>query len=84
MITKFECVNINSKDPQALYDFYEAIGAPVFAINGCYDGWRLGNETEGYICIWDSKWGKSTAGFVTNVFKLMIYRKLMRNCRQKE
>ena len=21
MITKFECVNINSKDPKALYDF---------------------------------------------------------------
>lgn len=70
MITKFECININSKDPKALYDFYEAIGTPVFAINGCYDGCRLGNETEGYICVWDAKWGKSTAGFVTNVFRV--------------
>lgn len=70
MITKFECININSKDPKALYDFYEAIGAPVFSINGCYDGWRLSNETEGYICVWDAKWGESTAGFVTNVFRV--------------
>lgn len=25
---------------------------------------HLGNENEGYICVWDAKWGKSTAGFV--------------------
>lgn len=43
MITKFECVNINSTNPKALYEFYKTIGAPAFAINGCYDGWRLGN-----------------------------------------
>lgn len=70
MITKFECVNINSTNPKALYDFYKTIGAPAFAINGCYDGWRLGNENEGYICVWDAKWGKSTAGFVTIVFRV--------------
>lgn len=27
----FKCVNISSKDPKALADFYKTIGAPVFA-----------------------------------------------------
>ena len=71
MITKFECVNVNSKDPKALYDFYKEIGAPVLAENSCYDGWRLGNTEEAYICVWDeNRWGKSAAGFVTNVFRV--------------
>ena len=39
--------------------------------NDCYDGWRLGNENEAYICVWDeNRWGKSTAGYVTSVFKV--------------
>jgi len=71
MITKYECTNISSQDPKALAEFYRAIGAPVFVSNDCYDGWRLGNEEEAYICVWDeNKWGKSTAGYVTSVFKV--------------
>lgn len=30
MITKLYCMNITSKDPKALTDFYRMIGAPVF------------------------------------------------------
>ncbi len=30
MIKNFKCVNISSKDPKALADFYISIGAPVF------------------------------------------------------
>lgn len=71
MITKYECTNISSKDPKALAEFYRAIGAPVYLNNDCYDGWRLGNEKEAYICVWDeNKWGKSTAGYVTSVFRV--------------
>lgn len=71
MITVFECVNISSKDPKALYYFYESIGAPVLTINGCYDGWHLGNKNKSYVCVWDeNRWGKATAGFVTNVFRV--------------
>lgn len=69
MITKFSCVNITSKDPKALAEFYRTIGAPVFVEDNCYDGWYLGNkENEGNICVWDeNNWGRSTAGFITIV-----------------
>jgi hypothetical protein len=32
MNTRFHCVNITSKDPKALADFYRVIGAPVFGM----------------------------------------------------
>lgn len=69
MIQNFQCVNISSKDPKALADFYRSIGAPVFVENDCYDGWNIGDpEKGGYVCCWDENiWGKSTAGFVTIV-----------------
>lgn len=69
MIQNLQCVNISSKDPKALADFYRSIGAPVFVEDDCYDGWSLGDpEKGGTICCWDeSRWGKSTAGFVTIV-----------------
>lgn len=44
MITKLLCVNITSKYPKELADFYKAIGIPVFIQNDDYDGWNLGNS----------------------------------------
>lgn len=71
MITKYECTNISSKNPKALAEFYRNIGAPVYVSDECYDGWRLGNENEAYICVWDeNRWGKSSAGYVTSVYKV--------------
>ena len=37
MIKNFKCVNISSKDPKALADFYISIGAPVFIEDGNYE-----------------------------------------------
>jgi len=69
VITKLHCVNITSKDPKALADFYRTIGAPVYVENEDYDGWSLGNpENGGSICIWnENNRGKSTAGYITIV-----------------
>lgn len=62
-------MNITSKDPKALAEFYRAIGAPVYVENDCYDGWNIGDhEKGGTICVWDeNSWGKSTAGYITVV-----------------
>lgn len=70
MITKFACVNITSKNPKGLAEFYETIGIPVFVNDQDYDGWYLGNpENESSICVWDENtWGKSTGGYITMVF----------------
>lgn len=70
MITKLSCVNITSKDPKGLADFYKTIGIPVFVQNDDYDGWNLGNpENNGSVCVWDENmWGKATAGYITMVF----------------
>lgn len=69
MIKDFQCVNISSKNPKALADFYRLIGAPVCVENDCYDGWNIGSQEKGgYVCCWDeNRWGKSTAGYVTIV-----------------
>lgn len=71
MITKFECVNITSKNPKGLAEFYETIGVPVFVQDQNYDGWNLGNPAcKAHICVWnENMWGKSTAGYITIVFK---------------
>lgn len=70
MEIKLSCVNITSKDPKALADFYRTIEFPVFIENDDYDGWNLGNpENQGSICVWnENNWGKSTAGYITIVF----------------
>ena len=70
MIKKFACVNITSKDPKGLAEFYRTIGVPVFVKDENYDGWHLGNqENESSICVWDENaWGKATGGFITIVF----------------
>lgn len=69
MIQKFSCVNIASKDPKALADFYRTIGAPVFVEGEDYDGWNIGDpEKGGTVCVWnENNWGKSTAGYITIV-----------------
>lgn len=69
MIQKFSCVNIASKDPKALADFYRTIGAPVFVEGDDYDGWNIGDpEKGGTVCVWnENNWGKSTAGYITIV-----------------
>ena len=70
MIKKLSCVNISSKDPKGLAEFYKTIGVPVYVQNEDYDGWNLGNpENQSSICVWDeNNWGKSTAGYITIVF----------------
>lgn len=41
-----------------------------------YDGWYLANTPDRGICVWDeSKWGKSTAGYITIVFNTDDIRK---------
>lgn len=70
MIKKLSCVNITSKDPKGLAEFYRNIGVPVFVNGEDYDGWFLGNpENEGCVCVWDeNNWGKANAGYITMVF----------------
>lgn len=70
MILKLECVNLSSKDPAALAAFYQKLGAPVQVVSGYEDGWHLGGS-DGYVCVWDeNRWGRSTAGVVTVVFRV--------------
>lgn len=71
MIKNFKCVNISSKDPKALADFYMSIGAPVYIEDGSYDGQFIGDPKQGgTVCVWDeNSWGKSTEGFVTIVLE---------------
>lgn len=71
MIKKLACVNVTSKDPKRLAEFYKAIGVPVFIQDDDYDGWNLGNpENSGSVCVWDEKWGKANGGYITMVFKV--------------
>lgn len=71
MIIKYECTNISLKNPKALAEFYQKLGAPCQVNGENYDGFRIGNLNESYICVWDeNKWGKSTAGQITSVFKV--------------
>ena len=47
MIKNFKCMNISSKDPEALANFYRSIGAPVFVEDDNYDGWYIGDPEQG-------------------------------------
>lgn len=70
MIKNFECINISSKNPKTLADFYKSVGIPVFSGNDTCDGCHVGNEKESYTCLWDeNRWGKAAGGFCTFVFK---------------
>ncbi|WP_342563864.1 VOC family protein [Paenibacillus sp. FSL R7-0345] len=71
MIIKYQCVNISSKDPKALVEFYHLqLGIPVIEPDEHYDGVSLGFLKEApVIVIWDeNKWGKSSEGKVNFVF----------------
>lgn len=72
MIKKLSCVNISSKNPKALAEFYQKIGVPVYVEGDDFDGWHLGNpENGGSVCVWNEhNWGKSTAGYITMVFEV--------------
>ena len=85
MIQNFKCVNISSKDPEALAAFYQAIGAPVVIEDGCYDGWFIGDPAQGgTVCVWnENSWGKSTAGFVTVVLETDDVQKTYEEIRAK-
>jgi len=80
MITTFCGMNISSKNPEAMVQFYtKVLGIPALAnkspeaaaddVN--YDGTEIGfGLMQTRIFIWDeNKWGKSNTGIVTFVFK---------------
>lgn len=71
MITKYQCVNISSKDPQALVEFYNSkLGIPILEPDENYDGVSLGFLKDApVIVIWDeNKWGRSSEGKINFVF----------------
>ena len=69
MEIKFKCVNITSKNPKELADFYRKIGFPVYVDDNDYDGWFLGRpHDDGGVCVWDeNRWGRATEGTLTIV-----------------
>jgi len=74
MFKRFGGMNISSKNPKALAEFYcNKLGIPMLSENpsDCnYDGVEIGfSKNEPVIWIWDeNKWGKSNSGTVTFVF----------------
>lgn len=73
MIIKYGGVNISSKDPKVLVEFYKDILAiPVIEDDENYDGVVFGFFKDApVIWIWDeNKWGKSSEGAVNLVFNV--------------
>ena len=72
MIKEFKGINISTKDPAELVEFYnEKLGIPILDEGfGNYDGAELGFDRDApVIYIWDErKWGKSNEGSVNLVF----------------
>jgi predicted enzyme related to lactoylglutathione lyase len=71
MIKGFRGMNISSKDPKRLVEFYnEVLGIPILENDENYDGVFLGFiENAPLIRIWDeNNWGKSNEGPVCLVF----------------
>lgn len=71
MITNYLCVNISSKNPKVIVDFYHnTLGIPIIEFDENYDGVHLGFiKNTPTICVWDeNKWGKSSDGKVNFVF----------------
>ena len=70
MITRFKGMNISSKYPKRLAEFYrDVLGMKMLESSADYDGVTFGNdENEPVFWIWDEgKWGKSNGGSVTLV-----------------
>jgi catechol 2,3-dioxygenase-like lactoylglutathione lyase family enzyme len=71
MIKKFKCINISSRNPKKLVEFYnEKLGVPILEFDENYDGVSLGFIKDApVIVIWyENKWGKSSEGKVNFVF----------------
>lgn len=71
MIKKFHCVNISSKNPKVLVDFYhQVLNLPILEDDENYDGVALGfSKNAPTIMVWDeNKWGQSSEGKVNFVF----------------
>ena len=71
MINEFYCINISSRKPKELVEFYnEKLEIPILEFDKNYDGVALGFiENAPMIVIWDeNKWGKSSEGKVNFVF----------------
>jgi catechol 2,3-dioxygenase-like lactoylglutathione lyase family enzyme len=72
MITNFSGMNISSKNPAAIVEFYNKIlGIPILGDNPAdIDGAEIGYDIhQPHIWIWDeNKWGKANTGTVTFVF----------------
>lgn len=85
IINKLSCVNISSKDPKVLAEFYRTIGVPVYVNNNCYDGWNLGNPNDsGTACVWDENNCGKVNGVLSHWFLMLaIYRKLMKILKAK-
>ncbi len=68
---KVSGINLSSKEPKVLAEFYRKIGVDVYVDGDNYDGWNLGEkEDENKMSIWiwnENKWGPSNQGFVTFV-----------------
>ena len=64
-------INLSSRAPKKLAEFYKKIDVDIFVDGENYDGWNLGekeNQDRINIWIWDeNKWGKSNEGYVTLV-----------------
>ncbi len=72
MITKFGGMNISSRNPAAMVEFYNGkLGIPLLGddASDC-DGAEIGFDiNQPHIWIWDeAKWGKANHGVVTFVF----------------
>jgi catechol 2,3-dioxygenase-like lactoylglutathione lyase family enzyme len=86
MIIRFGGMNISSKNPAAMVEFYnEKLGIPVLGDEGEIDGAEIGFDIkQPHIWIWDEgKWGKANAGTVTFVFECDDHDKTYKELKQK-
>ena len=64
-------INLSSKNPKRLAEFYLKMGLAIYVDGDNFDGWNLGQkEDENRINIWiwdENKWETSQEGFVTIV-----------------
>jgi len=68
---KVSGINLSSKEPKKLADFYKNIGVDIFLDGDNYDGWNLGEKEDNdriSVWIWDeNKWETSSEGYITIV-----------------
>ena len=86
MIKNFKGMNITSKNPKRLVEFYrDILGIPVIEDDPNYDGVFLGYIKDApLIRIWDeNKWGKHTDGAVCLVFECDDHQKTYTEITQK-